>query len=211
MAAMDLFEMAPTFEDPLGMLRACHRRIERALDALQLLVEGEQQEGLGEGARESLRQILHYFATGVPRHAKDEEESLFPRMRSALEERDSAASAKLNTLEHDHAAADRAHRELELLGERLLSSGRFEHEAERARFATLAETLRHLYREHIRLEDDEILPLAASVVDAEEKEAIGAEMASRRGIDWDRQREVVARLESRPWSRRSRRESSSLL
>ena len=81
---MDLFEMSPTFEDPLGMLRACHRRIERALDALQLLVEREQQEGLGEGARESLRQILHYFATGVPRHAKDEEESLFPRMRFAF-------------------------------------------------------------------------------------------------------------------------------
>jgi hemerythrin-like domain-containing protein len=209
---MDLFEMAPTFDDPLGMLRACHRRIERALEALELLARCEAREGLDEGARSALRHILEYFATGVPRHAKDEEESLFPRLRRALPERDvTVFNAKLDTLERDHIAADQAHRELDLLGKKLLLTGRFEGDEERARFASLVETLRRLYQEHIRLEDDEVLPLAASVVDDAAQDAVGAEMAARRGIDWERQREVVARLEARPWSRRPRPDRSSLI
>src|SRR6185369_2189240 len=114
---IDLFEAAPTFDDPLGMRRACHRRIERALGVIDRVVALEQEGSLEPDAREALRQTLRYFAMGVPRHAADEEESLFPRLRDALGENASVMLSVLDGLAGEHAAADAAHRELELLGE----------------------------------------------------------------------------------------------
>jgi hemerythrin-like domain-containing protein len=200
---LDLFEMAPTFNDPLGMLRACHRRIERALTVMERLAAQEQAQRLDEPARETLRQTLRYFATGVPRHAADEEESLFPRLRAVLPEEHAEAVQVIESLQQEHAEADAAHRELDDLGETLLRLGRFEYPEQRARFSELIALLQRLYQEHIRVEDDELLPLAARVVDTTDQDAIGTEMASRRGIDWQQQREVIAQLEARPWSRRS--------
>jgi hemerythrin-like domain-containing protein len=40
-----------------------------------------------------------------------------------------------------------------------------------------------MYREHIALEDGEIFPLAARMMEKTEIEAVGREMAARRGID----------------------------
>lgn len=198
---IDLFEIAPTFNDPLGMLRACHRRIERALTVMERLAA--QEQGLDEPARAALRQTLRYFATGVPRHAADEEESLFPRLRAALRQGAAAALPALEALAQEHAEAAAAHRELDALGAKLLRAGRFERLEDRARFSELIAALQRLYQEHIRREDDEVLPLAGRIVGTGDLEAIGTEMASRRGIDWHKQREVIAQLESRPWSRRT--------
>jgi hemerythrin-like domain-containing protein len=199
---IDLLESAPTFDDPLGMLRACHRRIERALDVLEWVAAVEQQEVLDADAREALRRTLQYFSTGVPRHAADEEESLFPRLRDALGENASAMLTVLDDLAIEHAAADAAHRELEILGEELLQAGRFCLDERREHFAELVGTLRRLYRDHIRIEDDELLPIAAGVVDPGQLERVGADMAARRGIDWSRHREMIARLGARSIGRR---------
>lgn len=205
---MDLFEMAPTFNDPLGMLRACHRRIERALTVIERLAEQEQAQGLDEPAREALRQTQRYFATGVPRHSADEEEPLFPRLRAAhlpsagTRPPDSAALQLLQSVEQEHEEAGAAHRELAALSEKLLQTGRFEIPEDRAHFCRLITALRQLYQEHIRAEDNELFPLAVRTISAADQGAIGNEMAARRGIDWRRQREVVAQLESRPWNRR---------
>jgi hemerythrin-like domain-containing protein len=210
---MDLFEMAPTFDDPIGMLRACHRRIERALDVIGRVAALEKEGPLDHEALEALRRILHYFGNGIPRHAADEEESLFPRLRAAARrgvpwDRHqgvslSAALCRLDALEKEHALADAAHQELDALGETLLERGRFEKTEERARFNELIAQLQRLYREHIRIEDDELFPLAARCVDAPERDAIGTEMADRRGIDRGHHRALIAELESRPWSGRS--------
>jgi len=209
---MDLFETAPTFDDPLGMLRACHRRIERALDVMARVAACEKHGPLDAAAREALRRTLHYFNTGVPRHAADEEESLFPRLRAATGKPLSGGRVpslplldtlrKLQALEAEHARADAAHRELDALGEGLLATGRFERSEERARFGALIEELRALYAGHIRIEDEELFPLAAELVDAQEQESIGTEMAHRRGIDRERHREMVMELEGRSWRRR---------
>jgi hemerythrin-like domain-containing protein len=196
---MDLFEPAPTFNDPLGMLRACHRRIERALTVMERVAAAEASGALDAPTQEALRQTLHYFRTGVPRHAKDEEESLFPRMRRALGDRAPAAAALLDTLQEEHVAADTIHQELEALGEGLLDAGRFAASRDRARFSELIDSLRQLYQQHIRHEDNELFPLAALVVDEPGRDAIGAERAARRGIDWEQQQHVVAQLQSRPW------------
>jgi hemerythrin-like domain-containing protein len=197
---MDLFERAPTFDDPIGMLRACHRRIERALDVMARVADREEQGALDGEAREALRATLHYFATGVPRHARDEEESLFPRLREQLAESGSALCG-LEALEQEHVTADAAHRDLERLGQQLLDTGRFLDPLERERFRERIRQLQALYAEHIRREDEEILPLAAAVIDAREQVAIGAEMAARRGIDWKEHRRQVAELAAHRWDR----------
>jgi len=197
---MDLFQRAPTFDDPIGMLRACHRRIERALEAMARVAAREEAGTLDAQAREVLGATLHYFATGVPRHAQDEEESLFPRLREQLESSGAALSG-LDALEEEHVAADAAHRELDRLGQELLDTGQFLDPWDRTRFRALIRHLQALYSEHIRCEDDEILPLAASLLDSREQLAVGAEMAARRGIDWKEHRRQVADLAAHRWDR----------
>ena len=53
------------------------------------------------------------------------------------------------------------------------------------RLAELLTTLTSLYQEHIAVEDCEVFP-AAELLSPSELEAIGREMASRRGLDFDR-------------------------
>jgi hemerythrin-like domain-containing protein len=204
---MDPFEWAPTFDDPIAMLRACHRRIERALDVMARVAAREESRGtLDAEAREALRATLHYFATGVPRHARDEEESLFPRLREQLEG-SATVLGGLDALEQEHIAADAAHGELEQLGQGLLDTGCFLDPSERARFSERIRQLQELYAEHIRREDEEIFPLAEATLDAREQVTIGAEMAARRGIDWKEHRWQVEELAAHRWDRGRRSES----
>ncbi|MBI3910874.1 MAG: hemerythrin domain-containing protein [Armatimonadetes bacterium] len=195
---MDLFGVSPTFDDPIGMLRACHRRIERAVNVLERVAEREQNGTFDAEAGEALRQTLYYFSTGVPRHAADEEQSLFPRLR----QHDPVAFRSLEALTREHTEADATYRELADLAEELLRTGRFETPEKSDRFRRLASMLGDLYRLHIRAEDEELLPRAQADLSAEEMGHIGTEMAARRGIDWERQRRVVASLESRARRRR---------
>ena len=55
---------------------------------MERLAAREQAQELDAPARDALRQTLHYFATGIPRHAADEEEfALPPAPRRVLPER----------------------------------------------------------------------------------------------------------------------------
>jgi hemerythrin-like domain-containing protein len=194
---LNLTDTSPTFDDPLGMLRACHRRIEQALERIARVAELERAGPLDERARTALRQVLHYVATGVPRHAADEEESLFPRLKEARQEQACAALA------HEHQALDAAHAELEALGQALLRAGRFVDAADRERFSQVIAFLNATYAAHIRVEDDEVFPAAAEAVAADDLDRIGAEMAARRGIDWEQRRQVLQQLDDRPWLKRA--------
>ncbi len=50
------------------------------------------------------------------------------------------------------------------------------------RFAVLLAELNELYRNHIATEDHELFPIAFNALDASDREAIGSEMAARRGL-----------------------------
>jgi|GEM_PF-2722120 len=84
--AIDLFSeaTAPAFDDPLGMLLACHRRIERQLATLARLQRHLPEHGCDVDARAAARGILRYFDTAAPSHHADEEVSVFPRLRGAV-------------------------------------------------------------------------------------------------------------------------------
>ena len=70
------------FDDPIGMLKDCHRRIESFLGILCVVVERAQGRSLTGEERDAVQAALQYFRSGGQRHTADEEESLFPRLRA---------------------------------------------------------------------------------------------------------------------------------
>lgn len=168
------------FTDPVGMLKDCHRRIERFLGVLRAV--GEQARGgpLNEEQRQGLETALRYFREGAPRHVEDEEASLFPRLRQMRNAEVSAAMATVERLEADHASARAWHEELDELGRRWLRGNALDAGSIR-RFRRLAQRLSELYAEHIHVEDDELFPLAESGLAAADLKSVGREMAERRG------------------------------
>jgi hemerythrin-like domain-containing protein len=77
------------------------------------------------------------------------------------ESKDAAASLRsIEALEADHETADRAHREIDVLGSRWLEAGRLD-DSDAARMADLLESLSKLYARHIDMEDRELFPAAA--------------------------------------------------
>ena len=173
------------FTTPLGLLSDCHRRIEKFLDQLQRITEERHGGELTESHRAALETALNYFQRAAPLHTRDEEESLFPRMREIGGARAEAAFAALSALEADHDAADAAHAEVDILGRKWLAEGRLT-EPEAVRLGALMASLQELYARHIAVEDAQVFLLAAEILSAEEIRRLGREMALRRGLNPDR-------------------------
>jgi len=169
-----------SFADPLGLLTDCHRRIERFL---RVLVRVAERAGspLGVEERSALETALRYFREAAPKHTADEEESLFPRLRARQDGAVSELLARVEALEREHIRAEKGHQEVDRLGRAWLEKGALAPE-EAARLRVLLAELEQLYRSHIAVEDDEVFPAAAKVLAAEERRAIGREMAARRGF-----------------------------
>ncbi len=171
------------FREPLGLLSDCHRRIERFLAAL-VSVASRGGARLEPQDRHLLETALHYFATAGPRHTADEEESLFPRLRASGEAQAAAALAAVQRLEADHRVAEEHHAAVDDLGRRWLSDGTLGGND----FVSLVqhlEALQHLYGAHIDVEDRELFPTAARLLSQSDLEAMGREMADRRGVPFD--------------------------
>jgi len=169
------------FTDPVGMLGDCHRRIERFLGVLRTLGGQAGEAPLTADHRKALETSLRYFREGAPRHVEDEELSLFPRLRHQRSAKVAAALATVERLERDHATAEAWHQELDALGKCWWGEGIL-HSASISRFRQLAAQLSRLYEEHIRVEDDELFPLAISILPQPDLNAVGREMAERRGV-----------------------------
>jgi hemerythrin-like domain-containing protein len=173
------------FTEPLGMLSDCHKRIQYFLRSLVVLAEhaldGPLDGSLDEDQRGRLETALRYFREGGPRHTADEEESLFPRLRSIDTPAIREAFAKIEDLEADHRQAEAKHREVDTIGRRWLADGHITNK-EAAQLSALLTGLSRLYDRHLDVEEGEIFAIARAVLPEFEKEALGQEMARRRGI-----------------------------
>jgi hemerythrin-like domain-containing protein len=164
---------APSFDDPLGMLFACHRRIEKQLDTLSRLQQHLPKHGSDKDAGIAARAILKYFDEAAPNHHADEEESLFPRLHAALP---GPADAVIAPLLDDHALLANNWAALRpLLAD--IAAGR-----PVILPAAQVEAVRAAYASHIAREDTDLFPLARRVLDTEALAAMGREMADRRGV-----------------------------
>jgi hemerythrin-like domain-containing protein len=170
------------YSNPLGLLSDCHRRIEMFLDVLIRVTSQARGADLNAGQRHALEVALRYFREAAPKHTRDEEESLFPRMLASADERARSAIALLDDLHADHELADAGHAEIEALGSRWLSEGGLSIEST-DRLSELLDNLHSTYQKHIAVEEHDIFPLAGQILNASEIANVGREMARRRSID----------------------------
>jgi hemerythrin-like domain-containing protein len=164
------------FDDPLGMLQDCHRRIERFLAILCDVAERAHARSLTDEEAAAIRAALVYFREGGRRHTADEEESLFPRMRTA------APAGTLDPLDHlqdEHREADQLHDDVDRLYSDWLSSGALDPSQQQA-LLEKTRRLRALYAGHIHIEESAVFPAAARLLDRDALTAIGSEFRARR-------------------------------
>lgn len=163
-----------SFDDPLGLLVDCHRRIERFLGVLGGVAARDAR--LDAEARAALAKALDYFRDAAPRHTSDEEHSLFPRLA-----RVEGGGAELARLTEEHAELEPAHARIDALGRDWLARGELGAE-EHAEFAALVAALALRYAEHIAHEERVVFPLARARLDRLDLLAIGVEMRARRDL-----------------------------
>jgi hemerythrin-like domain-containing protein len=161
---------APGFDDPLGLLAACHGRIRDRLRTLARLQRHLPEHGHDQDACAAARGLLKYFDEAAPNHHADEERSLFPRLAA----RSSDAAELLDQLALEHDALEAHWRRLRPLLAAIVAGQRANLSPRQVR------ELRSAYEAHIQREDDLLLPLAVDLLDPEDLEAIGREMAERR-------------------------------
>ncbi len=195
------------FDQPIELMKDCHRRIENFLGVLQRVVEQYADRELDQQARDALTTSLNYFRQAAPRHTEDEEQSLFPRMREDDSPRVREAMAALDRLEGDHRKMEVAHARVDEIGQRWLADGRLD-TLTHAEVRALLSEMSAGYAQHIRLEDEEVFVLASKVLDTDTLAAVGREMKQRRMDDPGRPGSRCAQRRTRDLSNLTGHEAS---
>jgi hemerythrin-like domain-containing protein len=158
--------------EPLAALYSEHRSIAAVLAALEALVRERRDRGAKIDAR-VFRAALYYLDVFAEReHHPKEEHALFARLRGRTHE----ADAVLDELGREHESGARAMRELEQALVRFEEGG----DAEFPAFAQAVERFIGRYREHMRKEEHDVMPLARRVLDANDWAVIEATFAAHR-------------------------------
>src|ERR1035438_8162848 len=158
------------FDDPIGMLQDCHRRIESFLRILCMVVGRAQGRSLISEERDAVKAALQYFRTGGQRHTADEEESLFPRLR----ESGAGSLAEIDRLVGDHREANDLHVSVEQLYSAWNASGELT-STYALQLKSQTERLKQLYSDHIVVEETIVFTRASQVLDNQAIAAIGTE------------------------------------
>lgn len=176
-----LFAPPPGPDDPFGLLKACHRKLEARLDALAAvaarLAGGEA--GAPEALAEALGAAIAQFDGPGRWHLADEEESVLPRLLAL----DPEAGTLVASLAPDHAAIEAGWAELRpvLAGLRdALTQRQAADPALVVRMQGLLPPFTALHHRHHQLEEAQVMPRAREALDAAALAAIGAEMRARR-------------------------------
>ena len=170
-----LLPHAPSLDEPLEILEACHGRIEAQLQTLERLLDYLPQQGADEQARQAARNILRYFDLAGPNHHEDEERNLFPTLiaRAGTEETH-AVQSLVQDLLSDHvrmaAALDVVRGQLTPIADGIGTA------LDEPAVRRLAE----LYRQHIDKENHDLLPLSRRLLQPQDVEALSRAMTTRR-------------------------------
>lgn len=165
------------FEEPFGMLGACHERVLRSLALLRRLVDHLESSGLDDAARSAAHDVWRYFEVAAPAHHADEELHVLPRLR------DSGSpwlADVARRIEADHAELHAVWRQL---GPLLLRVHRGpaplpppELDALRQQAAAFVA----IHDRHVPMEDEVAFPAVRRRMDTAALQAMGQEMAARR-------------------------------
>ena len=162
----------PDFDDPLGVLRACHERMLAHCEILRKLPAHIAANGVDDEARSAVNRVVSYFSTSAAHHHQDEEQDLFPILnRQSLKLADI-----VYRLKQDHEKLDQLWQQL--LPD-LKKPGAL---AENTGFAGHANSFCEAYVEHINVENKELLNMAQHILSHKQLQDIGRAMARRRGL-----------------------------
>lgn len=92
--------LAPSFDDPMALLRACHDKVRHFARLCLRLDEHLATHGRDAEARKAAADVLRYFDTAAPLHHEDEEHDLFPALRLLDDE---ALTQRIDAIEAEHA------------------------------------------------------------------------------------------------------------
>lgn len=173
-----LHSPAAGFDEPFEVLAACHDRVRRSLNLLQRLADHAARHGADAQARDAARDVARYFSVAAPAHHEDEERHVLPLLLASPDEALQAAAERLLA---DHERIRAAWARLEPLLQ-ALQRGEVPPE-----LAPAAAAFVQVHDGHLELEDDLAFPrakaLQAAAPDgAAQHEAMGHEMAVRRGV-----------------------------
>jgi hemerythrin-like domain-containing protein len=167
---------AAGFEEPFGMLEACHERVQRMLALLARLREHVRTHGVDAQARQAARDVMRYFDLAAPQHHLDEELHVFPPL---LAGNDHGVRALVQRLQRDHVEMDAgwasARTVLARIADAKVNQLPDEDEARLVAFAGL-------YDAHLRAEEQIAYPAAQRLLDEPARTAMGEEMMRRRGV-----------------------------
>jgi hemerythrin-like domain-containing protein len=166
-----------TFDEPFEMLAACHERVERMLRLMERLAGHLHDQGCDRNARQAAQDVMRYFDLAGPAHHEDEERHVFPLL---LARGSPEVQAVVRRLQRDHHAmahewaAVRA--DLCKVAEGSWTRARAMEEAQRW------QAYAALYRSHVEAEESLAYPAAQALLDQRAQQAMGREMALRRGV-----------------------------
>lgn len=164
-----------SFDNPLELIEACHERMERQLRTLERMVPHVAAHGGDEAARSAATAVMRYFDTAGTDHHRDEDEDLFPHLRAlaARDGRDEIGAA-LYELGSEHKAMDALYATLREQLDGLAKAGT------QSLDGGLVERFCWLYRRHMAMEKDVILPYAREALAPGQLASLGERMAARR-------------------------------
>lgn len=161
--------VAPSIDDPVELLLACHGQIRRFAGLAQRLRGHVQARGADGEAREAAAAVLRYFDLAAVLHHEDEDIDLFPALREAG---DAALRARIDALQAQHAELARLWGAVRpWLVE--VAAGRLHP------IPGEVDAFADAYRAHADREESEVYP-HAPLLDAARLRAISASMVRRR-------------------------------
>lgn len=172
-----LSQSAPSFDEPVEMLKACHERIAAQCETLEKLAAHLPLHGADTQAQQAARNIMRYFDIAAPHHHADEEQDLFPMLVEAGRRRRLPAIERISSLLDEHRALEAAWERLRAVLADI--AGGKATPLERASVDDFVGT----YRAHIALEESQIFPLAEACFDQEQLARLSAAMVARRTIE----------------------------
>jgi hemerythrin-like domain-containing protein len=150
---------------PRERLDHSHRRLEGELLSLEGAAQAIVESPNDLSAWQSIQEVLAYLQRAAIRHEADEEESVFPRLATHP-----ALRSLLTRLRGEHRSQSK-------LVAALAGAAENKDPKEVLR---VTKRLAASYRDHIDIEDRELLPAMSRHIDAESLNEIANEMAARR-------------------------------
>lgn len=171
-----LTKPAPSFDEPLEMLKACHERIAAQCATLAKLSAHLPSHGADEQAQQAARNIMRYFDVAGPHHHADEEDDLFPLLIAEGQRRGSPVVEVIASLLNEHRSLEANWAQLRaVLAD--IAQGQVR-PIERA----WAESFADAYRRHIAVEEGQVLVFAQACLDREQLARLSTTMVARRAV-----------------------------